>query len=304
MLGGEHTVFVYGTLRRNESNHSYLQKAKEVATQCFVQGALYDTGCGYPAMLEKPDCRVYGELYQVNALELTALDALEGYHGEGKDNLYRRVRRAVYTDRGPVEAFVYIWAKDEDVLGEQIDSGDWKWARLLGKDGLNSELELFYLAYASAMDDQRFKGHGVAEWFSDVVGKGVLPGFSLRFTRKSSDGGRADIVEIGGCVEGKVYKVGAEAVDYLYSREGVPVNIYRPAFVDVEIDGKTVPDALTFVVVNKDEETAPPQAYVSEILRGGKGTVSDAYLAELIAYLQNTFDSQIDVDHDGSKSSF
>lgn len=91
--------------------------------------------------------------------------------------------------------------------------------------------------------------------------------------------GRADIVEDGGYVEGKVYEIPKEALKYLYRREGAPY-VYRPTFVEVEVAGKKV-QALTFVVKNKLTETAPPPEYEEEILRGGRGFLSEVYLNRL-----------------------
>lgn len=121
------------------------------------------------------------------------------------------------------------------------------------------------------MDDERFKLLNKDSFFQNVLGRGVLEGYSLSFTRKSENGGRADIVETGGVVEGKAYLVDREALDYLLMREGAVKCIYRPAFVDIRIGNRLVKDALTFLVIDKaSEEIAPPENYLTEIRRGGK----------------------------------
>lgn len=98
--------------------------------------------------------------------------------------------------------------------------------------------------------------------------------------------GRADIVEEGGRVEGKVYNIPVRALkEYIYRREGVPF-AYRPTFVTLDLNGKKV-QALTFVVNNKSEETAPPEWYKEEILRGAEGYLSDRYLSELKHHLNS-----------------
>jgi gamma-glutamylcyclotransferase (GGCT)/AIG2-like uncharacterized protein YtfP len=124
-------VFVYGTLRRHEENHHYLQKAQRGPAPCWTYGQLFDTGYGYPAMVDSGTERVYGELYLVTPAELKALDELEDYYGEGCDNLYDRVRRTIHTDRGEVDAYVYVWAKETDGF-QPIPSGDWKLYRMKG----------------------------------------------------------------------------------------------------------------------------------------------------------------------------
>ncbi|MBM7652777.1 cation transport regulator ChaC [Neobacillus cucumis] len=139
------------------------------------------------------------------------------------------------------------------------------------------------------MDGVRFKLRNKNHFFQNVKGCGILSGFSLRFTRRAYDGGRADIVEEGGIVEGKVYEVNSACLDYLYQREGVSAGFYRPTFVDINLNGKIVEDVLTFTVVNKEAETAPPSEYLEENLRGGTGCVSEAYLTSLRERMKSTF---------------
>ncbi|MEK1831955.1 hypothetical protein AAAC51_32870 [Priestia megaterium] len=55
------------------------------------------------------------------------------------------------------------------------------------------------------------------------------------------------MVEEGGVVEGKLYRVPPEAITYLYGREGVDNNGYRPAIISVEHEGKMVDHVLTFL---------------------------------------------------------
>ncbi|GIM46649.1 putative gamma-glutamylcyclotransferase YkqA [Collibacillus ludicampi] len=239
-------VFVYGTLRRHETNFHFLKNAERVAAQCWTYGQLFNTGEGYPAMIESMTERVYGELYRVTPNELKALDQLEDYYGEGCHNLYDRIRQTVYTDRGKVEAFVYVWAQDNNSLKEHIVSGDWKCYRLFGKH------EHLFFTYGSVINSERLKEDDVEHLFQSVNGRGLLHGYSLSFTQQSFDGGMDDIVEIGGCVEGNVYLLSREAVDYLRDREEVKQGMYRPTFVDLEMDGQIVPDVLTFVVVKKE----------------------------------------------------
>jgi gamma-glutamylcyclotransferase (GGCT)/AIG2-like uncharacterized protein YtfP len=279
-------VFVYGTLRKNERYHTLLKSAKLKCSQGWTFGKLYDTGLGYPAMHKDDSKKVYGEIYSVSAELLKVLDQLEGYHGSGQHNEYTRTKQTVFTDQGQVEAYVYLYNQKLHPR-QEIELGDWKCHQHL------SNKEFLYFAYGSCMDDERFIEAGVEGLFNKVAGRGVLPNFSLRYTRRYSDGARADIVEIGGKVEGKVYRVTPEAVAYLFQREGVYAGAYRPAFIEIELNGKTVSDALTFIVIDKEEEAAPPEWYAQEIIRGGKGTLSLGYLKEIKEYLRVQF--QLDV---------
>jgi gamma-glutamylcyclotransferase (GGCT)/AIG2-like uncharacterized protein YtfP len=274
-------MFVYGTLRKGEGNAHYLKGATRLAEQCWTNGELNDTGYGYPAVKQSRSSRVYGELYEVTDLELKQIDQLEGFRDGGTNNLYERVEQMVYTDKGPVTAYVDI-ASQANLLNNRIPDGDWKEYRLLNKQ----RSTVLYFAYGSCMDDKRFIEQGVDHYFQNMVGVGVLDNYSLRFTRKSTvDGmGRADIVEEGGQVEGKAYEIPVEALkNYLYQREGAPF-AYRATFVTIKLNGKDT-QAITFTVKNKNEETAPPADYEEEILRGAKGYLSEDYILKLKAHM-------------------
>lgn len=79
-----------------------------------------------------------------------------------------------------------------------------------------------------------------------------------------------------------MYRITPEClVNYLYVREGVAEGLYRPAVVPVQLTDRTTHAAVTFVVVNKQAETAPPVYYMEEILRGAQPVVSPAYYAAL-----------------------
>lgn len=279
-------VFVYGSLRKHEHNHHVLAGSSLVAAQCDMKGKLYDTGHGYPAMtLNSGEGNVYGELYRVSDEVLPSLDALEGYYGEGKDNHYERSIGTVRTDQGDVEAYVYTYSEEAVASLSSIEYGDWKYYKLVHR--VQSGQPIIYFAFGSCMDDERFELHGKKDLFEDVLGQGVLDGYSLKFTHEASDGGRADIMEIGGYVEGKVYRINDEALQYLLIREGVQHYIYRPGFVDIQVGDEMVHDALTFFVIDKAEhEILPPEHYSTEIRRGGQTVWSPDYAAMFEAKLR------------------
>ncbi|MFC3883385.1 gamma-glutamylcyclotransferase [Bacillus songklensis] len=265
-------VFVYGTLRQGEENHFLLKDAACLARQARTKGRLYDTKLGYPAVEAGDDGWVYGELYEVTGEQFSKLDELEGY----EEGYYDRIVQTVYTDRGEMEAWVYIAGDNKELLKELIPNGDWCVHRLY-----DNCKDVYYFAYGSCMDMERFELAGVASHFQQMVGLAKLPDHKVRFTHLLHDGSRADIVEEDGVVEGKLYRLPLEAIEYLYKREGVGSGHYRPAVVSVEHNGRLVDRVLTFIVVNKGEEAAPPDHYATEILRGGANVLSDDYLDEL-----------------------
>ena len=171
---------------------------------------------------------------------------------------------------------------------DEIKRGDWCVDRLL-----KQKQTVLYFAYGSCMDTKRFEKAGVIHFFQNGSRGGTLDGYQLAFTRKTHDGGRADIVEKGGTVEGKVYEISVAAIPYLYRREGVESGCYCPTLVDVALNGKALKNVLTFVVVDKEEETAPPMHYVNEILRGGSEILSDSYMGKVKQYLNKIFQLNI-----------
>ncbi|WHY69576.1 gamma-glutamylcyclotransferase family protein [Neobacillus sp. SuZ13] len=128
-------VFVYGTLRKNESNHYLMKGATLIAGQAWANGRLFDTGHGYPALKESMSDKVYGELYIVSEEQLLRLDELEGYRPNSRNNLYIRKKQVVFYEKGKIEAYLYFIAEHHgDMLKNHIESGDWKVYRLEKSD--------------------------------------------------------------------------------------------------------------------------------------------------------------------------
>lgn len=272
-----HLVFVYGTLRKHEPNAHYLDHARLVARQSWTHGELYRTESYFPALKPSEQNIAYGELYEVSDTLLKRLDELEGYNEEEEHNLYSRKIQTVYTDMGAYQSNVYFIHPDcEHMLTTPVSFSDWKIDRLW-----NEKPHFYYFAYGSCMDHERFQQAGVDHYFRDIIGCGVLHNYSLAFSYHKSDGGRADIIEGEGYVEGIVYKLPFEAHEYLFQREGVHGGVYRTTFVDLICEGKSLNDVLTFTVTDKQKDQAPPLHYAREIYRGAKGFVSQSYLKHL-----------------------
>lgn len=277
------TIFVYGTLRKNERNHHYLKDAVCLFEESWIYGRLFDTRNGYPVMKESEKDKIYGEVYSVTEEQLGLINELEGYSENGSNNLYERKMVTAFTDSGSnLEALTYITDRS---LADSIDAiplGDWKVYQYLKNESL------YYFAYGSCMDDERFRIANAEGYFSIKAGRGVLKNHGFRFSRSSSDGGKADIIESAGeVVEGLVYKIPLEALDYLYKREGVYVNAYRPAIVQVELNKGERVEAITFIGIEKSEETPPTELYATEIIRGAKGILSESYIKRIRQRLES-----------------
>lgn len=274
-------VFVYGTLRRGERNHDYLKGASCVAEQAGTAGKMFQTAFDYPVLLEDDTALAWGELYEIDEVILRELDELEGYQENRKGNLFQRVRQRVLTDKGIFSAFVYVGGIQAAPMQKKIKCNDWKVHHYIQKE------KLYYFAYGSCMDNQRFKVQNVDHLFKRTEGGGKLEGYTLRYSLVLEDGGRADVVEEGGAAEGKLYIINQSALAYLFKREGVYHGEYRPTIVAIEKDNGTSISALTFTVIEKQKEAVPPGHYIEEILRGAQGYCSESYVEKIKSHYQS-----------------
>lgn len=118
MRKGNIYVAVYGTLMTGERNYRFGAGAVR-RIPCFITGALYDTGYGYPAFSPDGVSAIRAELLEVSPAVLAQMDTLEGY-----PRLYRRETIAVRTSAGTVEAQIYVMNRlPENAV--PIISGDW-----------------------------------------------------------------------------------------------------------------------------------------------------------------------------------
>ncbi|PTO80018.1 gamma-glutamylcyclotransferase family protein [Vibrio splendidus] len=110
----QHLVFVYGTLRKDQSNHHYLKQCECLGRfDTPEQYALFDL-VAYPAMIFGKKS-VAGEVYIINDEILESLDWLEDVPVE-----YRREQ--IETIFGL--AWVYLYQLDL-TANKEILSGDW-----------------------------------------------------------------------------------------------------------------------------------------------------------------------------------
>ena len=116
-MSGRVRVFVYGTLRRGEANHHLLGAHPCLAVlrtePCFELVSLGS----YPALVTGGTTSVVGEVYEVDAGTLCALDELEGHP-------YYYQRRLIALDDGS-EAVAYVFSPKRAGERERIPGGDW-----------------------------------------------------------------------------------------------------------------------------------------------------------------------------------
>lgn len=113
-------VAVYGTLKKNQSNHRLLAKKMHCGNFRCDLITLYDLGPFPAAKLSNSD-GVRVEVYEVDDETFARLDELEGFNAESQQSgLYNRIQ--IQTPFG--QAWLYIY--NHDVSGyPEICSGEW-----------------------------------------------------------------------------------------------------------------------------------------------------------------------------------
>ena len=129
----DHTLlFVYGTLKRDYSNHALLAAAHFVSESATIEEYGFYLGPdehapeepGIPFLLANPKTgdaavQVRGELWEVDSFTLTQLDELEGH-----PDWYQRKKIAVcLTSEESVSAFTYLLPEAPKGLLQPIISG-------------------------------------------------------------------------------------------------------------------------------------------------------------------------------------
>jgi gamma-glutamylcyclotransferase len=112
-------IFVYGSLLKGLTNHRLLVRARPLGKARTTRGyRMHDLG-HFPAVVADAEGgRIVGELYEVDADTLTALDRLEGH-----PRLYRRT--LVTLDDGTC-AETYLMRAEQVHAADVVPSGDWR----------------------------------------------------------------------------------------------------------------------------------------------------------------------------------
>ncbi|MCP3025930.1 gamma-glutamylcyclotransferase [Halobacillus sp. A5] len=278
-------LFVYGTLCKGERNHHYVKNEICISEQAFIRSKLYKGEFYYPFIVHHESEITFGELYKVDDDIEPLIDKLEGWHPDDPSPLFHKKLVQVQTPKVEVEAYTYFGSAQLN-KEKEIRSGDWK------VEGVINTQPVYYFAYGSCMDNARFKKAGVDHLFERIIGGAHLNHYEMLFSHHLTDGARADIGEAeNGLVEGVLYEVNEEALDYLYMREGVYSYWYRPTVVTVKRN-ETTYRALTFTVITKNPNKAVPLHYAIEIHRGAARHLSKSYGEQIV----NTFTQHLPVE--------
>lgn len=100
-----HKVFVYGTLRKGECNHNYIQESTFLGDAVSKDAVFFLSGQGaVPCLMEGiAGNKIKGELYSIDDETLDCIDRLEGH-----PNVYRRFRKVFECDDEEHIAWVYL----------------------------------------------------------------------------------------------------------------------------------------------------------------------------------------------------
>lgn len=111
-------LFVYGTLMRNHALHSNLGKAKFVSEEVLEGFEMHDLGA-YPCILNtgNSEDKVYGEVYNIQAPQLRALDCVEGV-----PYLFKRIK----VDINGEDVYAYEYSSRLGKPNNRIPSGKWE----------------------------------------------------------------------------------------------------------------------------------------------------------------------------------
>ncbi len=121
-------VFVYGTLKVGGHFATQFDDSRISVIRARVTGKLYNTGYNYPAAVFNSTIdNIYGEVHKYPSSILSQLDAIEGYCGEGKNNLYNRIVIPVHIKdtNEIIDVFSYEYAGNIASMG-RITSGIWE----------------------------------------------------------------------------------------------------------------------------------------------------------------------------------
>lgn len=141
-----HAFFVYGTLKRGQSNYYLIADAVRDAAIATIGGRLYDVG-PFPALVDGGE-RVYGEVLTID-LEafprlLAILDDLEGYDPADPDgSMYvRRIVTATGADMRELVAYAYYYNRAPAAF-LHLPDGEWRGPSAAEVAPLSAELTDF-----------------------------------------------------------------------------------------------------------------------------------------------------------------
>lgn len=123
-----HTLFVYGTLRPRCGHPmaTFLAERGAYRGEAKAAGRLFDLG-PYPAATPSvvPGEWIHGDLYDIDAATLAALDAYEGDESPQPSYFGRQIGDVVRADGATTSAWIYWFHGPLPDAARRIESGDY-----------------------------------------------------------------------------------------------------------------------------------------------------------------------------------
>lgn len=110
-------VFVYGTLKQGHGNHCVMPKGSSFVSRGKYNGKMVTLG-GFPGVLKGTEGETKGELWDVPTIH--PLDSLEG-----NGSFYTREEKAISTDEGEEQAWIYLLPKEDYGHLKLVEGGEW-----------------------------------------------------------------------------------------------------------------------------------------------------------------------------------
>lgn len=137
---------------------------------------------------------------------------------------------------------------------------------------------VYYFAYGSNMDENRFKSR-IKNY--KIIGKGLLKDYQLRFNKPAmkDDWGYANVCPKKGCqVEGVIYEVDEESLKELDKYERVPDQYYR---YKLNINAKNKKLKCDVYIASGIDDSLKPVRWYLQFLLNGKKYLTKKYLESL-----------------------
>ena len=300
-------LFVYGTLRQNYHNHTYLNTANFLGEAKTQDKFVMHFNGSIPFVSESQSIsQIMGEVYEVDESTLARVDQLEGCYPISHnpiqfDSESWYIRKQVAVKIIGTDNVISVWLYFNESANHHsiISSGDYK-----KHDTLPSvEDRVWYFAYGSNMDVAQML---TREAPFTRIKKGRVHGNRLLFNKiadRYPGYGYANIVsEHGFEVIGVLYEVNEAGLLKLDECEGVSSNHYFRSQITVLLDdGKSVEATVYLAHPNKVKDgLLPTKAYMDHLYQGLDilGDESKAYLDQALSEARVTDDSRFLTDSD------
>lgn len=253
-------VFVYGTLLKGLERHQTLRNSHFLGPALLSGACLYDLGAYPGAVLGAGE--ITGELYEVSAEVLAALDVIEEYQPNApEESLYLRQKLPVrlFANGETVAAYTYLYNGDMS-QASLIGFEDYRRHRLKMTDG-----NVWMLAFGSNLSTERLEARVGS---CPVYQVAWLSGYELVFNKSSHDANVYANIRYTGKARcpGVAYQLTLEQITALDPYEKGYVRLVVPAETDT---GELL--LVQLYLAHPDEtcpETLPQPEYEHHIVTG------------------------------------